>query len=45
MNGTAEIVMVTYEVPFKNLQEALEEIQAYKQIEEIASVIRVEEES
>lgn len=42
MNGTAEIVMVTYEVPFKNLSLALEEIKAYRQVEEISSVIRVE---
>lgn len=45
MNGTAEIVMVTYDVPFKNLQEALSEIKAYKQVVEISSVIRVEGES
>ncbi|HHW02958.1 MAG TPA: homoserine dehydrogenase [Thermoanaerobacterales bacterium] len=45
MNGTAEIVMVTYEVPFKNLQNALDEIKAYRQVEEISSVIRVEGES
>lgn len=42
MNGTAEIVMVTYDVPFKNLQEALSEIKAYKQVVEISTVIRVE---
>lgn len=45
MDHTAEIVMVTYEVPFENLQNALEEIKAYRQVEEISSVIRVEEES
>lgn len=45
INGTAEIVMVTYDVPFKNLQEALREIKAYKQVVEISSVIRVEGES
>jgi homoserine dehydrogenase len=44
-NGTAEIVMVTYEVPFENLQNALDEIKAYRQVEEISSVIRVEGES
>ncbi len=42
INGTAEIVMVTYDVPFKNLQEALDEIRAYKQVVEISTVIRVE---
>jgi len=45
MNSTAEIVMVTYEVPFENLQNALDEIKAYRQVEEISSIIRVEEES
>jgi len=45
MNGTAEIVMVTYEVPFENLQNAMAEIKAYRQVEQISSVIRVEEES
>ena len=45
MNGTAEIVMVTYDVPFKNLQEALSEIKAYKQVVEISTVIRVEGEA
>lgn len=45
MDHTAEIVMVTYEVPFENLQNALQEIRAYRQVEEISSVIRVEEES
>jgi len=42
MNGTAEIVIVTYDVPFQNLQDALSEIQAYKQVAEISTVIRVE---
>jgi len=42
INGTAEIVIVTYDVPFKNLQEALSEIKAYKQVVEVSSVIRVE---
>ena len=45
INGNAEIVMVTYDVPFRNLQEALDEIKAYKQVVEISSVIRVEGES
>ncbi|HHY71092.1 MAG TPA: homoserine dehydrogenase [Thermoanaerobacterales bacterium] len=45
INGTAEIVMVTYDVLFKNLQEALSEIKAYKQVVEISTVIRVEGES
>lgn len=44
MKATAEIVMVTYEVPFENLQNALDEIKAYRQMEEISSIIRVEEE-
>lgn len=42
MNGPAEIVIVTYDVPFQNLQDALSEIQAYKQVAEISTVIRVE---
>jgi homoserine dehydrogenase len=45
MNGTAEVILVTYDVPFRNLNEALDEIKAYKQVEEISSVMRVEEES
>lgn len=44
-NGTAEIVLVTYDVLFQDLQEALKEIKTYDQVEEISSVIRVEEES
>ncbi len=43
INGTAEVILVTYDVPFKNLNEALNEIKAYKHVEEISSVIRVEE--
>lgn len=43
INGTAEIVIVTYDVPFKNLQEALCEIKTYKeQVVEVSTVIRVE---
>jgi len=42
INGTAEIVIVTYDVPFKNLQKALTQIKAYKQVVEVSTVIRVE---
>ncbi|WP_213951135.1 MULTISPECIES: homoserine dehydrogenase [Tepidanaerobacter] len=42
INGTAEIVVVTYSVPFKNFQKALAEINKYEQIVEIATAIRVE---
>ncbi|HHY43014.1 MAG TPA: homoserine dehydrogenase [Thermoanaerobacterales bacterium] len=44
INGTAEIVIVTYDVPFRNIQDALSEIKAYKQVVEVSTVIRVEEE-
>ncbi|NLZ52291.1 MAG: homoserine dehydrogenase [Thermoanaerobacteraceae bacterium] len=44
INGTAEIVIVTYDVPFKNLQKALSELKAYKQVVDVSTVIRVEEE-
>ena len=45
INGTAEIVVVTYDVHFKNLQDALNEIKKYNEVVEISSIIRVEEES
>lgn len=44
INEAAEIVIVTYEVPYKNLVDALQEIKA-KKYADIANVIRVEEES
>jgi len=31
-------------VPFRNIQDALSEIKAYKQVVEVSTVIRVEEE-
>ena len=37
--------MVTYDVLFKNLREALREIRAYKEVVEISTVIRVEGDS
>jgi homoserine dehydrogenase len=42
INGTAEVILITYDVPFRNLNDALEEIKAYKQVEEISCVMRVE---
>ncbi|TYP54912.1 homoserine dehydrogenase [Thermosediminibacter litoriperuensis] len=42
-NRVAEIVLVTYEVPLKDLERALDEIKEYDQVVEIANVIRVEE--
>jgi homoserine dehydrogenase len=44
VNGTAEIVMLTYDVPFRNLIIALDRVKSFQQVKEIASVIRVEEE-
>jgi homoserine dehydrogenase len=42
INGTAEIVIVTYDVPFENLKRALDQMKDYDEVEEISTVIRVE---
>ncbi|KXG78028.1 Homoserine dehydrogenase [Fervidicola ferrireducens] len=39
----AEIVMVTHQVPFRNLQKALDEIKDLQDVENVANVVRVEE--
>jgi len=44
INGTAEIVIVTYDVPFENLQKALGQMKTYNEVVEISTIIRVEEE-
>ncbi|MDN5331748.1 MAG: homoserine dehydrogenase [Tepidanaerobacteraceae bacterium] len=40
--NVAEIVMVTHQVPFRNLQKALDEIKDLQDVENVANVIRVE---
>lgn len=42
-NGFAEIVLVTYDVLYKNIKEAIEEIKNLDVIEKVSNVIRVEE--
>jgi len=42
INGTAEIVIVTYDVPFENLQKAIKQMKTYKEVVDVSTVIRVE---
>jgi len=42
INGTAEIVIVTYDVPFKNLQKAISQMKTYGEVVDVSTVIRVE---
>ncbi|MGB9840042.1 homoserine dehydrogenase [Thermovenabulum sp.] len=44
INNIAEIVVITYETTFKNIQKAVDEINSLDDIAEVSNVIRVKEE-